>query len=287
MFKEFNTYRIMWKLLVSSIALTSLLWNIRKRKKIYNKSLCASLNNEIIPCPIPLNICIHGNHWNIAYQLGVASALKEFLYLEDIHFYGSSFGSLISTAMHLELSLNELLQFVKTYSNTYSGFSFIWNFQNLYSDFIDRYFKSNKNPPPSYLFTPLSFKKSKWVEVSLPNYSDILKYTYSFPFPLCIPKQINKYGYLWNISNVNSSDYLEISTNIKSTIPPPMRLQYVNLYSSDKIDELYRIGYLRGFIKLHLNSEWIPYFKESPKIKNIKKCLDYLQEIDTLVEKVI
>lgn len=277
----------MLRLFLSILTITPILWKLYHDKKYHKKQTYKYTNTEIQACPNPLKIYFHGNHWNIAYQLGIASALKEFLDMEYLQFYGSSFGSIISTALHLELSLEELFYFIKTSMNQYRGIYFIWNFHKLYSSFIDSYCNRIGYPPPTYVFTNLSLTKSKWMEISPPNYKDILKYTYLLPFPNCIPKNLNNHGIILNKWKNDEIFQMEISMNMNSMIPPPMQLQYKNMYHSSCIDELYTIGYLRAFISLHTQSVWMPYFKRPILHTNILKCKSYLQEIDTLMERII
>lgn len=280
----------MWKFIVSILTLTPILWQLhckkQKTQKQHHKCINPS-NTEIHPSPPPLKICFHGNHWNIAYQLGVASAFKEFLDFDEIQFYGSSFGSIISTALHLELSLDELFYFLKTTMNQYRGIFFIWKFHKLYSNFIDTYCNRVGYPPPSYVFTALSLTKSKWMEISPPDYKNILKYTYLLPFPNCIPKSVNDNGIIINKWKHRETFQMEISMDDTSIIPPPISFHYKNLYQSGSIEELFTIGYLKAHIVLHTQSFWIPYFKRPPQHHNIMKCKQFIEEIDTLMERII
>ena len=283
----------MLKLFLSVLTLTPILWKLyhdkksTKQQKYHKNQTYNYTNTEIQVCPNALKIYFHGNNWNIAYQLGIASALKEFLDFEYLQFYGSSFGSIISTALHLELSLEELFYFIKTAMSQYHGIYFIWNFHKMYSNFIDSYCNRIGYPPPTYVFTSCSLTKSKWMEISPPNYKDILKYTYLLPFPNCIPKNINNHGVVINNWKKTTTFEIEVSTDMNSIIPPPMQLQYKNIYSCSSMDELFTVGYLKAYIALHTQSLWIPYFKNPPQHKNILKCKSYLQEIDTLMERVI
>lgn len=280
----------MWKILLSILTITPILWKLHSKKHnntfTYNKNK-KYVNTEIQPYPTPLKICFHGNHWNIAYQLGVASAFKELLDFDTIQFYGSSFGSIISTALHLELSLEELFYFLKTTMNQSHGIFFIWKFHKLYSSFIDTYCNRIGYPPPTYIFTSLSLLKSKWMEISPPDYKSVLKYTYLLPFPNCIPKTISNEGIIVNTWKKQESLQMEISLDINSMIPPPMSLHYKNMYQCSAIEELFTIGYLKAFIALHTQSFWIPYFKQPPQHHNIIKCKQFLEEIDTLMESII
>lgn len=235
--------------------------------------------------PEPLRIDISGYHWNIAYQLGVSAALQEFLNTNYIQWHGCSFGALISTALHLDLPLMGIYNFLLQLASQ-KGLYFIWNFNKIYRSFIDTYYNNKTiSYPVSYIFTKISLKNTKWIEVKNINYQDILKMAYHLPFPVCIPKKIEPYGYIidayWGPSRIEQNNIL-ISLESTSHIPPPLQLQYKNLFYSDKIKELYTIGYKRAFIKLHSNAEWEPYFKEPKKTDNIRLCRSYLNDIDEL-----
>ena len=251
--------------------------HICKKERIPVRTIC--------PCPQPIDIHFSGYHWNIAYQLGVAAALQEFLNTNYIQWHGCSFGALISTALHLDLPLTGIYNLLLELASQ-KGLYFIWNFNKIYQSFIDTYYNNKTlSYPVSYIFTKVSLKNTKWVEVKDINYKDILKMAYHLPFPVCIPKKIGNHGYIidayWSSPQLKKNGIF-ISLDSTSHIPPPLQLQYKNLFYSNKIKELYTIGYKRAFIKLHSNPEWEPYFKTPKKIDNIRLCRTYLNDIDDL-----
>lgn len=233
-------------------------------------------------------------NWNICYHLGVAKFIQEYLDTQFIEFKGISFGSLVSTALHLDISISDVYQYITEYVYHKNICVFLWNYRKNYRMFIEQFYQFSEGYPESFIspkYVVLKGIANHLLEIQPINFTNLLKMSYDLPFPSIIPRKIEAYGYIRDCywSNYPIMDELNVSLTDHNTFPTPPTLQVKSWFhpsSKDDLDKLYKIGYAKAFIFFHSDKRWIPYFKSPPQVKNIRQCLIISQDLDYWMDEL-
>jgi hypothetical protein len=275
----------MW--LLTIIPILIIYYNYKKSHKPF-----VTGNNVTTTRPFQETVDIYftNYNWNISYHLGVAKFIQDFLDTEYIQFKGVSFGSLVSTALHLNIPIEQLYQYIENYIYHTNFYVFLWNYKKNYHMFIEECYTSSSMLSSLPIYVVLKGTQHL-LEIQPIDSKNLLKISYDLPFPSIIPKKIVPYGYVRDCywSSPPSMNELNVSITNNDSFPTPVALQIKSWFhpkSREDLESLYKIGYAKAFIFFHTNKEWIPYFKKSPTIENIYKCSSMSHDLDVWIDEL-